>query len=85
MTDVRRTLLSAFVAIILAGAIVVAVTAAIVSAKRDTANRRSITADTPAFSVEVTGEPVAAEADVFRTRAAVLAIDPSLESRRGAH
>lgn len=85
MTDIFRTLRRASIAVVLASAIVVAVAAAIVSAKRDIANRASVPDDVPAFSPEMTGDPVAAEADVFRTKAAVLAIDPSLESRRGAH
>lgn len=35
--------------------------------------------------IALSGDPIAAEADVFRTKASVLAIDPGSEARRGAH
>lgn len=59
--------------------------AAIVVAFGDTAARRAEPART-AVSPFPTGEPpLATEADVFRTHAGVLAIDPGSEPRRSAH
>jgi nitrate reductase (cytochrome), electron transfer subunit len=85
VSDLRRALSRASIAVVLASAIVVAVTAALVSAKREMAGHGSIPDSIPTSVIDMAGDPVAAEAEVFRTKSSVLAIDPSLESRRGAH
>lgn len=73
------------IAVVLVVSAVTAIFAVVVSAKRIAANRSSTTEELPSPVTALTGEPIPAEADVFRTKAAVLAIDPSLEIRRGAH
>ena len=80
-----RALGRVIVFLLLAASAVTAVAAVVVSARRISANRASKTETIQRSEVVLTGEPIPWEADVFRTKAAVLAIDPSLPTRRGAH
>lgn len=73
------------IAIVLAASAVIAIAAVAVSAKRIASSRNKPQGEIPVSVESVAGEPIASEADVFRTYAGVLAIDPSSESRRGSH
>jgi cytochrome c-type protein NapB len=73
------------VAVMLAASVITAIVAVAVSAKRIASSRNTAPADIPVSVMSATDEPIPSEADVFRTNAGVLAIDPSSESRRGAH
>ena len=85
MTTVRRGSFKLLLLAVLAASATVAIAAIVVSARRISAARTSTTGVFPSAAAQSTSEPVASEADVFRTKASVLAIDPSLEIRRGAH
>ncbi len=63
---------------------VVAMSALIIAAGR-VAEDRSPAPDPAATTLELPNEAIAAEADVFRTHAGVLAIDPGSDRRRSAH
>lgn len=85
MNNNGRGALRVLVALVLAASAVVAIAAVVVSAKRIATSRNTTADEIPLAVVSLTGEPIPAEADVFRTRAAVLAIDPAFGVRRGAH
>jgi hypothetical protein len=70
--------------IVLAASSVVAFAALVISVKR-VQIARGTTPDAGLSWIAISGDPVAAEADVFRTKASVLAIDPGSDTRRGAH
>jgi len=84
MSRVRRGSARLLVFAVLAASATVAILAVVVSARRRPAIS-SMPGAIPSGVVQSTSEPIASEADVFRTKAGVLAIDPSLEMRRGAH
>ena len=71
--------------VFLIASVVVAMTALIVAAGRMTESRDAAAESLSARKLEMSSERIAAEADVFRTNAGVLAIDPSADSRRPAH
>jgi hypothetical protein len=81
----RRGAVAILIAVVLGLSVVIAVSALVVSAKRIAVNRDTAITDSGSSVIAVTGEPIPSEADVFRTKAAVLAIDPTSEIRRGAH
>lgn len=85
MSSLGRGALRVLIAVVLAVSAVTAIFAVVVLANRVTANRNSTPEEIPTSAVALPAEPISSEADVFRTKAAVLAIDPSLEIRRGAH
>lgn len=62
-----------------------AVMAAVALSRRLSANHDDSAETTPLAADVVDGEPIASEAGVFRTQLADLAIDPTSETRRGAH
>lgn len=59
--------------------------ALVIALGRMAADREAARQREPAPPLATPGEPIAAEADVFRTHAGVLAIDPSSDARRPAH
>jgi cytochrome c-type protein NapB len=63
---------------------VVAMSALVVAAGRMTERRNTVPSSAPVDLVSP-NEGIAAEADVFRTRAGLLAIDPGSDRRRSAH
>jgi cytochrome c-type protein NapB len=85
MNAVRRGSVGLLVFAVLAASATVAIAAYTVSARRNSAIRTSMSGPIPSTVIQSTDEPISSEADVFRTKASVLAIDPSLEIRRGAH
>ena len=85
MNSHGRGALRVLIAVVLAASVVTAIFAVAVSARRIAATRVSTSDELASPVSESTGEPIPAEADVFRTKASVLAIDPALETRRGAH
>lgn len=56
-----------------------------IAAERLAAARRDMLKEAPVALVDAPDEPVTAEAQVFRTRVAMLAIDPMHDARRAAH
>lgn len=73
-------------ALILVASATTAVAALLVGARRAWASRGESTSPSgPLAEVALSGDPISAEADVFRTRPGDLAIDPAPGARRGAH
>jgi cytochrome c-type protein NapB len=71
--------------VFLIGSAIVAMGALVVAGGRE-AEKRSVGEESlPVGVLDAFAEPIAAEADVFRTHAGVLAIDPGSEPRRSAH
>lgn len=69
---------------VLAGCAITAFAALVASVER--VQTKDVTASEAGPSlIDLSGDPIAAEADVFRTKASVLAIDPGSDARRGAH
>ena len=64
---------------------VVAMGALVVVAGREAEKRSAVAERIPVAMLDMSDEPIAAEADVFRTHVGVLAIDPGSEPRRSAH
>lgn len=64
---------------------VVAMGALVVAAGREAEKRGAALENGAIAAVELSDDPIPAEADVFRTHAGVLAIDPGSEPRRAAH
>jgi cytochrome c-type protein NapB len=64
---------------------VTAIGALMIAAERLAAKRRATPQNPPVAMLASHGEPIAAEAQVFRTRAGMLAIDPTQGPRRAAH
>lgn len=81
----RHGAVAILIALVLCISAVIAISALLVSAKRIAVNRETAITDTGSPVIALTDEPIPSEADVFRTKAAVLAIDPTSEIRRGAH
>lgn len=81
----RRMATRSLIALILIASAGVGVAALAVSAKRAAANSASMPSDVVSASFAFPDEPIAAEADVFRTQPAMLAIDPATGRLRGAH
>jgi cytochrome c-type protein NapB len=73
------------IAVVLAASAIIAIAAVAVSAKRIASSRNAQREEISLSVASISDEPIASEADVFRTNAGVLAIDPSSELRRGAH
>jgi cytochrome c-type protein NapB len=71
--------------VFLIASVVVAMAALIVAAGRVAENRNTAAENFPAAMLQLSDERIPAEADVFRTHAGVLAIDPASDSRRSAH
>ena len=71
--------------VFLIASVVVAMGALIVAGGRMAEERSARSDDLPVAVPVTSGDAIAAEADVFRTHAGVLAIDPSSERRRSAH
>jgi cytochrome c-type protein NapB len=85
MTSHRARATKVVVYLLLIASAATAVAAVVVSAGRLSANRDASPQKIP-FAVEsVNDEPIASEADVFRTKPADLAIDPTPDARRAAH
>jgi nitrate reductase (cytochrome), electron transfer subunit len=76
-----RLLLPAF----LIGSIVTAVAAMIVAAKRAPTHGRAVPAPLPVSIPVAPAEPIAAEAQVFRTTPGMMAIEPEARREREAH
>lgn len=72
------------VTLVIAACLITAFAAFVVSVRRAHTNR-VITAEAGPSQLIPSGDPIAAEANVFRTKASVLAIDPGSDARRGAH
>lgn len=85
MSSPKRRAAKVALPLLLIVSMTTAVAAAIVWAGRVSANRDSSPHDIPLAVVALAGEPIAAEAGVFRTRPGVLAIDPAPGARRSAH
>jgi len=64
---------------------VTAMGALIIAAERVAANRNAAPENVPVAMLATADEPIAAEAQVFRTRSGVLAIEPTPGPRRAAH
>lgn len=64
---------------------VTAAAALIIAVGHATAKRRAEMEKVPTVLLALSDDPIAAEAEVFRTHAGVLAIDPSSDQRRSAH
>lgn len=64
---------------------VTAIGALIIAAGRMAANRNAAPENVPVAMLAQSDEPIAAEAQVFRTRSGVLAIEPTPGPRRAAH
>ena len=79
-----RSATRALVATILVASVATAVAAIAVFQQRAYASSDAILS-TGEATIIAASEPIAAEADAFRTSALSLAIDPELEGRRGAH
>jgi nitrate reductase (cytochrome), electron transfer subunit len=77
--------LALVLALVLMASATAAVAALLVSAKRVWANRDAPASSVRAAEVSLSGDPIPAEADVFRTQPGDLAIDPMPGGRRGAH
>lgn len=69
----------------LVASVVTATGALIIAARRASSHAMAAPADSPAVAVTGAAEPIFAEAQVFRTSAASLAIDPGPGPRRSAH
>lgn len=85
MSSRKRRAAKVVLPLLLIVSMTTAVAAAIVWAGRVKANRDSSPQDIPLAVAALAGEPIPAEAEVFRTRPAVLAIDPTPGARRSAH
>ena len=72
------------VALALTLSVIAAIAAVLVASRRESL-RAPPGSDPPAALSSGTGEPIPSEAGVFRTRAGVLAIDPTPGPRRSAH
>jgi cytochrome c-type protein NapB len=71
--------------VFLIGSATAAVTAAFVAGERVVARRTATPAAVPVAAAAPRGEPIAAEAEVFRTRTGALAIEPTVDRARAAH
>lgn len=85
MNRAGRSSLKFLAAIVLGASIVSAAAALLVASQRIVWSREPSPARSNAEQFAATGDPISSEADVFRTKASVLAIDPALETRRNAH
>lgn len=71
--------------IFLVASAVTAMGALVIAARRVAANRNAARENVPVAMLAPSDEPIAAEAQVFRTRSGVLAIEPTPGPRRAAH
>jgi cytochrome c-type protein NapB len=76
---------AAALALFLGACALTAVVAGIVAVRRMPAPRAPEAPTAPVALIEPPGEPIAAEADVFETRASMLAIEPTFPRERKAH
>lgn len=85
MISRRRVALIAVTAMILLGSAATAIASLIVASRRSDDGRASASSDVTTPIIESPGDPLRAEAEVFRTAPASLAIDPASDMRRGSH
>jgi cytochrome c-type protein NapB len=85
VTSQRRAIAYAVAALVLLVAATTAIASLIVASRRHENARSFTSAIVAAPILEQTDDPIRAEAEVFRTSPASLAIDPSSERERGAH